>query len=85
MLVACEMNPYYTASPFREEFGLTARERQIIALVGAGYTITDLAQELGVSENAASDCLSSVFDKLGVSNRIELLLFAADRGLTQED
>ena len=79
------MNLSYVPSEGRQDFGLTARERQVIALVGAGYTNKDLAQKLGISENTAKRHLSNVFDKLGVSNRLELVLFAVYQGLTEED
>lgn len=64
---------------------MTGRERQVAALAGTGYTNKDIAQELGITEKTARYHLGNIFEKLGVSNRIELLLFAADQGLTQED
>ena len=73
-----------TPSPGRD-FGLTPRERQVIALVGAGYTNKDLARELSISENTAKHHLTNVFDKLGVSNRLELVLFAVEHRLINED
>lgn len=80
------MTPYYTtATSAQQDFGLTPRERQVIALIGAGYTSEDLALKLGISENRANYHLASVFDKLGVVNSIELLLFAVDQGLILED
>lgn len=84
-MLVCHMNPPNTPSDDRQGFGLTARERQIIALVSAGYTNRDLAQKLGISENAAKYHLTNVFDKLGVCNRLELVLFAIDQGLAQMD
>jgi DNA-binding NarL/FixJ family response regulator len=47
----------------------------------AGYTNKDLARELGISENTAKHHLTNIFDKLGVSNRLELVLYAVDHGL----
>jgi DNA-binding CsgD family transcriptional regulator len=72
-------------SGLSQDFGLTPRERQVIALVGAGYTNKDLARELGISENTAKHHLTNVFDKLGVSNRLELVLFAVEHRLINED
>ncbi len=85
MQAACQMIPSYIPCDDRQEFGLTARERQIITLVGAGCTDRDLAQMFGISENTARDHVANLFDKLGVSNRIELLLLAAHQGLTEVD
>jgi len=79
------MDISYTPSVGRQDYGLTTRERQVIALVAAGYTDRDLAEKLGVRENTAKHHLTHVFDKLGVANRLELLLFAFDQGLTKED
>lgn len=77
--------PSVTPSVGGRDFGLTQRERQVIALVGAGYTNKDLARELGISENTAKHHLTNVFDKLGVSNRLELVLFAVEHRLINED
>ena len=72
-----------TASPSgaSRNFGLTQREKQVIALIGAGYTNKDLAQKLGITENTAKHHLTNIFDKLGVSNRLELVLFAVENRL----
>jgi DNA-binding CsgD family transcriptional regulator len=77
----------FSTMPFggRQEFGLTALERQVIALVGAGYTNKDIAEKLGINEKTAKGHLNGVLEKLGVANRLELVLFAAAQGLTEED
>ena len=85
MQAVCEMNLSYTPSVGRQDFGLTARERQVIALVSAGYTNKDLARKLGITENTAKYHLTHIIDKLGVCNRLELVLFAIDQGLAKED
>jgi DNA-binding NarL/FixJ family response regulator len=54
---------------------------EVIGLIVAGYTNKDLARELGISENTAKHHLTNIFDKLGVSNRLELVLYAVDHGL----
>jgi len=75
------MTPPTGASAASPDFGLTSREKQVIALIGAGYTNKDLAQELGISEHTVKHHLTNIFDKLGVSNRLELVLYAIDHGL----
>jgi two-component system nitrate/nitrite response regulator NarL len=65
-------------------FGLTPRERQIIAAILGGYTNKDAAKEFSISQETVKRHLSSIFDKLGVSNRLELALFAIHHGLTVE-
>jgi DNA-binding NarL/FixJ family response regulator len=75
------MKPSHSAPGPRRDFGLSSREMQVIALIVAGYTNKDLARELGISENTAKHHLTNIFDKLGVSNRLELVLYAVDHGL----
>jgi len=75
------MKPSGTTSRPGRNFGLSSREMQVIALIVAGYTNKDLARELGISENTAKHHLTNIFDKLGVSNRLELVLYAVDHGL----
>jgi DNA-binding CsgD family transcriptional regulator len=84
MQVVYETNPSLTVSSSRETFGLTPRERQITKLVSAGYSNRDLAEVLGISELTAEYHLGNVYDKLGVSNRLELVLFALHKGLARE-
>ena len=67
------------------DFGLTSREMQVIALIVAGYTNKDLARKLGISAHTAKHHLTNIFDKLGVSNRLELVLFALHHRLINED
>ncbi|MGA2986242.1 MAG: helix-turn-helix transcriptional regulator [Terriglobia bacterium] len=85
MQAECQISAPYTPSGGRQDFGLTARERQVIALVSAGYSNKDLAQKLGISENTARYHLTNVFDKLEVYGRLELILFALDQGLTAQE
>ncbi len=75
------MKPSRGVSEAPRNFGLSSREMEVIALIVAGYTNKDLARELGISENTAKHHLTNIFDKLGVSNRLELVLYAVDHGL----
>jgi DNA-binding NarL/FixJ family response regulator len=58
---------------------------QVIKLISSGYTNKDLAKELSISENTAKHHITNIFDKLGVSNRMELVLFALEHRLISED
>jgi DNA-binding NarL/FixJ family response regulator len=60
----------------RETLGLTSRELQVIATVIAGYNDRDIAQSLKIREETVKRHLTSIFTKLDVSNRLELVLFA---------
>jgi DNA-binding NarL/FixJ family response regulator len=52
---------------------LTARERQVIQYLAAGMTNCEIAGSLGLSHHTIKNYLFRIFDKLGVSNRTELL------------
>ncbi len=67
----------------RRTFGLTPREREIVSAIVAGYTNKDIAQQFSISEQTVKHHLSNIFDKLGVSNRLELALFAVHHQLTE--
>ena len=58
------------------DFSLTAREKRVIVLVGFGYTNKDITKEFGVSKQTIDYLFAKIYDKLGVANRLELLLFA---------
>jgi two-component system, NarL family, nitrate/nitrite response regulator NarL len=64
------------------DFGLTPRELEIVTLVVAGYSNPDIAQRCSISEQTVKHHISNIFDKLGVSNRLELALFAVNHRLT---
>ena len=68
--------------PRARDYGLTARELEIVTLVVAGYSNPDIAQRCSISEQTVKHHVSNVFDKLGVSNRLELALFAVNHRLT---
>lgn len=69
--------------PRSRDFGLTPRELEIITLVVAGYSNPEIGARCTISEQTVKHHLSNVFDKLGVSNRLELALFAVNHQLTE--
>ncbi|HLK32837.1 MAG TPA: response regulator transcription factor [Terriglobales bacterium] len=68
-------------TPKQKKFGLTPRELEIVSAVVAGYTNKDIASHFKISEDTVKHHLSNVFDKLGVSTRLELALFAVHQDL----
>ena len=56
--------------------GLTARERGVIALIAEGLKNKQIAERLFISETTVTHHLSSIFAKLGVSDRLELVIYA---------
>jgi DNA-binding NarL/FixJ family response regulator len=73
-----------TAEQSQNRYGLTVRELQIVSKVAAGYTNMEIAKELSVSERTVKHHLTSVFDKVGVSTRLELALFAVFHNLSED-
>lgn len=71
--------------PRQRRFGLTPREMEIITLVVAGYSNPEIAQKFSISEQTVKHHISNIFDKLGVSNRLELALFTVNHQLIDTD
>jgi two-component system nitrate/nitrite response regulator NarL len=62
---------------------LSPREREIISLIGEGLKNQQIAERLFLSETTVRHHLTSIFSKLGVSDRLELIIYAYQRGLAQ--
>ena len=60
---------------------LSARERKVIQLLGRGFRNQQIAEHLCLSETTVRHHLTSIYSKLGVSDRLELLVFAHHSGL----
>jgi two-component system, NarL family, nitrate/nitrite response regulator NarL len=69
----------------RNNFGLTRRELEIVAAVVAGHSNADIAENASLSQHTVKHHIGHIFDKLGVSNRLELALFAVNHRLTGDD
>jgi len=63
---------------------LTPREEQVVALVTEGLSNRAVASELDLSEHTIKKYLFRIFDKLGVSSRVELVLYAVNHGNPQQ-
>ncbi len=62
---------------------LTSREEQVVALVTDGLSNRNVANELGLSEHTVKKYLFRIFEKLGISSRVELVLYAFHHGSPQ--
>jgi DNA-binding NarL/FixJ family response regulator len=71
------------ASAPRNDFGLTPRELEIVVLVTEGCGNREIAGRLTISEETVKRHLTHIFDKVGMSTRLELALFALDHGLAR--
>ena len=59
---------------------LTAREREVLALIMEGLSNAQIAQRLSISDKTARNHISNIFDKLGVWTRAQAIVFAIERG-----
>lgn len=59
---------------------LTAREREVLALITEGLGNAEIAARLSISEKTVRNHVSNVFDKLGVWSRAQAMVFAHDHG-----
>jgi len=63
---------------------LTPREREVVTAVVQGLSNREIATRLAVSEDTVKHHLTNVYDKLGVSSRVELVVYALSHGLAVE-
>jgi two-component system, NarL family, nitrate/nitrite response regulator NarL len=62
---------------------LTEREREVITLIGEGLKNRQIGTRLSISETTVVHHLTSIFAKLGVGNRLELVTYAYRHGLAK--
>lgn len=65
----------------REQFGITARELEILEAIAAGLSIREIAEKLFVSENTVKTHSSRLFDKLDPKRRTQAVQRAKEAGL----
>jgi DNA-binding NarL/FixJ family response regulator len=73
--------PPVSAPRDRERSPLSQREREIVALVAQGFKNKEMAEKMFISEQTVKNHLHNIFDKLGVSDRLELALYAIHNNL----
>ncbi len=71
-----ELTQKAAAMPERKTYGLTPRELEVVNSIVEGCSNKDIAKEFTISEETVKRHLSNIFDKTGVSTRLELALFA---------
>jgi DNA-binding NarL/FixJ family response regulator len=70
------------AGPRREKPLLSDREKEIVQLVAQGFRNKEIGEKLFISEQTVKNHLHNIFDKLGVSDRLELALYAIHHRIT---
>lgn len=73
------------AVPERKTYGLTPRELEVVTCIVEGCSNKDVAKQFTISEETVKRHLSNIFDKTGVSTRLELALFAIAHKLVALD
>ena len=71
------------AVPERKTYGLTPRELEVVTCIVEGCSNRDIAKQFTISEETVKRHLSNVFDKTGVSTRLELALFSIAHKLVE--
>ena len=80
-----ELMAQAAAIPERKTYGLTPRELEVVTCIVEGCSNRDIAKQFTISEETVKRHLSNVFDKTGVSTRLELALFAISHKLVKID
>jgi two-component system, NarL family, nitrate/nitrite response regulator NarL len=62
---------------------LTEREREVISLIGEGLKNREIAERMYISEATVRHHLTSIFNKLGVADRLELVIYAYQHQLAE--
>lgn len=60
---------------------LTPREQEVVRLIAAGASNKEIAQRLAITERTVKAHLTSTFEKLGLSSRLQLAIYAISRGI----
>jgi two-component system, NarL family, nitrate/nitrite response regulator NarL len=74
-----QLKPLRVIKPGGGMTRLTPREAQVVHLLAEGFSTRDISQKLGLTEHTIRNYLSAIYDKLGVSSRVELALYAVAR------
>ncbi len=72
-------------TPEKKTYGLTPRELEVVTCIVEGCSNKDVARQFSISEETVKRHLSNIFDKTGVSTRLELALFAIAHKLVTLD
>jgi two-component system nitrate/nitrite response regulator NarL len=60
---------------------LSKREQEVVRWLAEGNTNSEIASKMNISDNTVKNYLFRIFNKLGVSSRVEVVLYAANQGV----
>ena len=72
------LKPFQVQDPARKSL-LTPREREVVRLVAEGMRNQEIGDALSIGEHTVRNYIFRIFDKLGLSSRVELVLYALSR------
>ena len=75
------MGLFSSTSPSLDSSPLSEREKQVVELISQGFKNKEIAERMFISEQTVKNHLHNIFDKLGVSDRLELALYAIHKNL----
>jgi DNA-binding NarL/FixJ family response regulator len=70
-------------TPINSGFGLTRREGDILVTIVDGLSNKEIAHRFSLSEDTVKHHLTSIFEKVGVSSRLELAMFAINHRIVE--
>ena len=65
----------------RADHNLTPREREVVVLVARGMVVRAIAHSLHISEKTVRNHMSSIYRKLAIYDRSQLVIYALKKGL----
>jgi two-component system, NarL family, nitrate/nitrite response regulator NarL len=75
-ILMAELSGKLSDGPSTRSYGLTNREVEVLALITEGCSNKEVASRLSITEDTVKRHLTNIFDKVGMSTRLELALFA---------
>lgn len=83
--IARRLLGFFNPREDRNPVHLTAREKEVLALIAKGYSTPKVADLLGITNNTAAGYVKSIYAKLNISSRAEATMEASRRGLVTQD
>jgi DNA-binding NarL/FixJ family response regulator len=74
-----ELKPLRLVKPGGGMTRLTPREAEVVHLLADGFSTREISRKLALTEHTIRNYVSAIYDKLGVSSRVELALYAVAR------